>query len=276
MEKTRRRLMIEDMQLRGLSPHTQAAYLMRVTLFARFCNKHPDHLGEKEIREYLLHLVNEQHASYGVVTQTYYALRFLYRITMKRPWEVEKIPCMKKPERLPVILDKEEVRRIFAATANLKHRTMLMLAYSAGLRVSEVARLKTSDIDTTHMTVRVQQGKGKKDRYTILSKVALETLIAYLRRYRPTAWLFPSVIPGRPITAGSIMLVIRAARRRSGLTKPATMHCLRHAFATHLIEEGTDLHRVQLLLGHKSPRTTALYLHVSRKNLSEIISPLDT
>ena len=126
------------------------------------------------------------------------------------------------------------------------------------------------------MTVRVRQGKGKKDRYTILSKVALETFIAYLRRYRPTAWLFPSVIPGRPITAGSIMLVIRAARRRSGLTKPATMHCLRHAFATHLIEEGTDLHRVQLLLGHKSPRTTALYLHVSRKNLSEIISPLDT
>lgn len=276
MEKTRRRLMIEDMQLRGLSPHTQAAYLMRVTLFARFCNKHPDHLGEKEIREYLLHLVNEQHASYGVVTQTYYALRFLYRITMKRPWEVEKIPCLKKPERLPVILDKEEVKRVFAATANLKHRTMLMLAYSAGLRVNEVARLKISDIDTTHMTVRVQQGKGKKDRYTILSKVALETLIAYLRRYRPTAWLFPSVIPGRPITAGSIMLVIRAARRRSGLTKPATMHCLRHAFATHLIEEGTDLHRVQLLLGHKSPRTTALYLHVSRKNLSEIISPLDT
>jgi site-specific recombinase XerD len=195
---------------------------------------------------------------------------------MKRPWEVEQIPCLKKPERLPVILDKEEVKRVFAATANLKHRTMLMLAYSAGLRVSEVARLKIADIDTTHMTVRVQQGKGKKDRYTILSKVALETLIAYLRRYRPTAWLFPSVIPGRPITAGSIMLVIRAARRRSGLTKPATMHCLRHAFATHLIEEGTDLHRVQLLLGHKSPRTTALYLHVSRKNLSEIISPLDT
>ena len=164
MEKTRRRLMIEDMQLRGLSPHTQAAYLMRVTLFARFCNKHPDHLGEKEIREYLLHLVNEQHASYAVVTQTYFALRFLYRITMKRPWDVEKIPCLKKPERLPVILDKEEVRRLFAATANLKHRTMLMLAYSAGLRVSEVARLKISDIDTTQMTVLVRQGKGKKDR----------------------------------------------------------------------------------------------------------------
>jgi site-specific recombinase XerD len=276
MEKTRRRLMIEDMQLRGLSPHTQAAYLMRVTLFARFCNKHPDHLGEKEIREYLLHLVNEKHASYGVVTQTYFALRFLYKITMKRPWDVEQIPCLKKPERLPVILDKEEVKRLFAATANLKHRTMLMLAYSAGLRVSEVARLKISDIDTARMTVRVQQGKGKKDRYTILSKVALETFIAYLRRFRPTAWLFPGMIPGRPITRDSIGLVIKAARARAAITKPVTMHSLRHACATHLIEEGTDLHRVQLLLGHKSPRTTALYLHVSRKHLSEIRSPLDT
>jgi site-specific recombinase XerD len=276
MEKTRRRLMIEDMQLRGLSPHTQAAYLMRVTLFARFCNKHPDNLGEKEVREYLLHLVNEQHASYGVVTQTYFALRFLYKISMRRPWDVERIPCLKKPERLPVILDKEEVRRLFAATANLKHRTMLMLAYSAGLRVSEVAHLKIADIDTTRMTVLVRQGKGKRDRYTILSKTALETLIAYLRRYRPTAWLFPGMIPGRPITIDSFDRVMKAAKNRAGITKAVTMHSLRASFATHLIEEGTDLHRVQLLLGHKSPRTTVLYLRVSRKHLSEITSPLDT
>jgi len=276
MEKTRRRLMIEDMQLRGFSQHTQAVYLRRVTLFARFFNRHPDHLGEKEVREYLVHLVNEKHASYGVIHQTYFALRFLYKISMKRPWDVEKIPCMKKPLKLPVILEKEEVRRLFAATANLKHRTMLMLAYSSGLRVSEVARLKISDIDTARMTVRVEQSKGKKDRYTILSKVALETLIAYLRRYRPMSWLFPGMIPGRPITSNSIGLVIKAARRRAAITKPATMHSLRHACATHLIEEGTDLHRVQLLLGHTSPRTTALYLHVSRKHLSAIVSPLDT
>ena len=220
--------------------------------------------------------MNEKHASYGVVTQTYFALRFLYKISMRRPWDVEKIPCMKKPERLPVILDKEEVTRLFAATDNLKHRTELMLAYSSGLRVSEVARLKISDIDTVRMTVLVRQGKGNKDRYTILSKVALETLIAYLRRFRPTAWLFPGVIPGRPITTSSIGLVIMAAKKRAGIAKPVTMHSLRHCFATHLIEEGTDLHRVQLLLGHRSPRTTALYLHVSRKDLSNIKSPLDT
>src|SRR5208337_1035249 len=228
MEKTRRRLMIEDMQLRGLSPHTQAAYLMRVTLFARFCNKHPDNLGEKEVREYLLHLVNEKHASYGVVTQTYFALRFLYRITMKRPWDVEQIPCMKKPERLPVILDKEEVKRLFAATANPKHRTMLMLAYSAGLRLSEVAHLKVSDIDMGRMMVRVREGKGNKDRYTILSRVALKTLIPYLRCYRPTAWLFPGVIPDRPMGKSAIMQMIKKLRKRSGITKPVTMHSLRH------------------------------------------------
>jgi site-specific recombinase XerD len=195
---------------------------------------------------------------------------------MRRPWDVEKIPCMKKPERLPVILDKGEVKRLFAATANLKHRTMLMLAYSAGLRVSEAAHLKIADIDTTRMTVLVRQGKGKKDRYTVLSKVALETLIAYLRRYRPTAWLFPGMIPGRPITIDSFDRVMKAAKNRAGITKAVTMHSLRASFATHLIEEGTDLHRVQLLLGHRSPRTTVLYLHVSRKDLSTIKSPLDT
>jgi site-specific recombinase XerD len=153
---------------------------------------------------------------------------------------------------------------------------MLMLAYSAGLRVSEAAHLKIADIDTARMTVLVRQGKGKKDRLTILSKVALETLIAYLRRFRPTAWLFPGMIPGRPLTTDSFDRVMKAAKNRAAITKAVTMHSLRASFATHLIEEGTDLHRVQLLLGHKSPRTTALYLHVSRKGLSSVQSPLDT
>ncbi len=276
MEKTRRRLMIEDMQLRGFAQRTQDTYLKQVADFARFFNKHPDNLGENEIRDYLLYLINEKHASYAIVTQTYCALKFIYVVTMKRPWNAQSLPRMKRPEKLPVILDKEEVKRLFGATANLKHRTILMLAYSAGLRLSEVAYLKVSDIDTARMTVRVRQGKGKKDRYTILSKVALENVIAYLRRYRPTAWLFPSVISDKPIGKGAITQMIRKVRKRSGITKPATMHSLRHAFATHLVEEGTDIRRVQLLLGHRSLKTTALYLHVSRKELSSIISPLDT
>ena len=275
MEKTLKQRMREDMQLRGLSPHTQKEYLMRVTLFARYFRKLPDKLGEEEIRAYLLHLVNEKHASHAVLNMTYYALKFIFETTLKRPWEVRKVPHPKKPQRLPVILDKGEVQKLLSVTTNAKHKAMLMMAYGSGLRVSEVARLKVSDIDAARMTVMVREGKGAKDRYTILSRVALDTLTKYLRRYRPTSWLFPGMIPGRPMTTSSIGLVIKAARKRAGITKRATMHSLRHAFATSLLEGGTDLRHVQLLLGHRSLKTTALYLHVSRKDLGTIVSPLD-
>ena len=275
MEKTLKQRMREDMQLRGLSPHTQKEYLMRVTLFARYFRKLPDKLGEEEIRAYLLHLVNEKHASHAVLNTTYYALKFIFETTLKRPWEVRKVPHPKKPQRLPVILDKGEVQKLLSVTTNAKHKAMLMMAYGSGLRVSEVARLKVSDIDAARMTVMVREGKGAKDRYTILSRVALDTLTKYLRRYRPTSWLFPGMIPGRPMTTSSIGLVIKAARKRAGITKRATMHSLRHAFATSLLEGGTDLRHVQLLLGHRSLKTTALYLHVSRKDLGTIVSPLD-
>jgi site-specific recombinase XerD len=274
-KKTLKRRMIEDMQLRGLSPHTQEAYLMRVTLFARHFKKNPDKLGEKEIRKYLLHLVKEKHVAYGVFNITYYALKFIYGTTLKRPWEVRDLPHPKKPQMLPVILDKQEVHRILSVTTNLKHKAMLMLAYSSGLRISEVANLKVSDIDSARMAVLVRQGKGSKDRYTVLSKVALETLIRYQRRYKPTSWLFPGMTPGRPMTTSSIGLVMKTARERAGITKKATMHVLRHAFATHLLEGGTDLRRVQVLLGHRSLKTTSIYLHVSPKDLSGITSPLD-
>ena len=276
MKTTLKGRMIEDMQLRGLSPHTQNAYLMRVTLFARYFGKLPDKLGEEDVRKYLLHLVNDKHVSYGVLNITYYALRFMYEVTLKRPWEVKKLPHPKKPQRLPVILNKGEVQRILSVTTNLKHKAMLSLAYSSGLRVSEVAHLKVSDIDPSRMAVLVRQGKGQRDRYTILSKVALETIIRYLRKYRPTSWLFPGMIPGRPITDKSIGLVMRDVKKRAGITKRATVHSLRHAFATHLLEEGTDPRRVQVLLGHRSLRTTAIYLHVSPKDLSNITSPLDS
>jgi site-specific recombinase XerD len=276
MKTTLKGRMIEDMQLRGLSPHTQNAYLMRVTLFARYFGKLPDKLGEEDVRKYLLHLVNDKHVSYAVLNMTYYALRFMYEVTLKRPWEVKKLPHPKKPQRLPVILNKGEVQRILSVTTNLKHKAMLSLAYSSGLRVSEVAHLKVSDIDPSRMAVLVRQGKGQRDRYTILSKVALETIIRYLRKYRPTSWLFPGMIPGRPITDKSIGLVMRDVKKRAGITKRATVHSLRHAFATHLLEEGTDPRRVQVLLGHRSLRTTAIYLHVSPKDLSNITSPLDS
>jgi len=276
MEKTLKQRMREDLQLRGLAPKTQEMYLFRVTQFARFCNKKPDKVGEEEVRAYLLYLVNHRHVSYATLTQTYSALKFIYEVTLKRSWEVKKIPYPKTPTRLPVVLDKGEVQRLLLATANLKHRAMLMMAYSAGLRISEVAHLKISDIDSARMMVLVRQGKGNKDRYTILSKVALDTLRDYWRRYRPRGWLFPGMNPARPITTEAIGEVFRAAKMRTGIIKRVTMHSLRHAFATHLIEEGTDLHHVQLLLGHRSPKTTAIYLHVNRKDLAKIVSPLDT
>lgn len=276
MEKTLKQRMREDLQLRGLAPRTQEMYLFRVTQFARFCNKKADKVGEEEVRAYLLYLVNHRHVSYATLTQTYSALKFIYAVTLKRPWEVNKIPYRKTPTRLPVVLDKAEVQRIVSATANLKHRAMLMMAYGSGLRISEVAHLKISDIDSARMMVLVQQGKGNKDRYTILSKVALDMLRDYCRRYHPRVWLFPGMNPAKPITTDSIGEVFRASKLLAGITKRVTMHSLRHAFATHLIEEGTGLHHVQLLLGHKSPKTTAIYLHVNREDLGKIVSPLDT
>jgi len=274
-KKTLKRRMIEDMQLRGLSPHTKAGYLMRVTLFARHFGKLPDKLGEEEIRQYLLHLVNDKHVSYGVFEQTYCALKFIFETTLKRPWEMKHVPHPKKPQRLPVIFDKGEVQKLLWVTTNVKHKAMLMMAYGSGLRVSEIAHLTVSDIDPTRMAVFVRQGKCQKDRYTILSKTALETLTRYLRKYRPTSWLFPGMIPGRPITSSSIERVMTIAKKRAGITKRASVHSLRHAFATSLLESGTDLRRVQLLLGHRSLKTTAIYLHVSPKDLSNITSPLD-
>jgi integrase/recombinase XerD len=203
------------------------------------------------------------------------ALKFLYRTTLKREWAVEKIRCPRAKRKLPVVLDLSEVQSLFLVTKNLKHKAILMMTYSSGLRVSETARLKLTDIDSKRMMVRISQGKGGKDRYSILSQTALEQLRHYWRQYRPTEWLFEGAKKDEPITTHSIQLLFYAARKRAGITKPASCHSLRHSFATHLIEAGTSLHHVQLLLGHRSPTTTTVYLHVSRLNLAQVISPLD-
>jgi len=276
MEKTLKQRMRDDLELRGFSLHTQKEYLMRVTHFARYFGKLPDKLGGKEVKEYFLHLTRDRHASYGVLNMTYCALKFIYTVTLGRPWEMEKIPRLKRPVTMPVILDKGEVRRLIVLTENLKHRAILMMAYSSGLRISEVAHLKVSDIDTARMTVLVRQGKGKKDRYTILSKKALGTLSQYLEIYKPTSWLFPGATPGTSISESSIGCIMRVAKKRAIITKKATIHTLRHSFATHLLEQGTDIRSVQSLLGHRSIMTTVVYLHVSPKSLSRVTSPLDT
>ena len=264
-----------DLELRGLSRNTQEIYLSQVRDFSRYFNRSPLHLGEREIKEYLLYLIREKRASYSRVNQCYCALKFLYETTLKRKWVMEKVPCAKRERNLPVVLDREEVEALFSVSRNLKHRAILMLIYSSGLRVSEAARLKVSDIDSKRMVIRIRRGKGKKDRYSILSHVALEALREYWREYRPTEWLFPSRFPGKPLTERSIQRTFKKAKALASINKPVSINTLRHTFATHLLEAGTDLHHIQLLLGHKSPKTTTIYLHVSQKELIGIVSPLD-
>ena len=272
---TLREQMQRDLQLRGLSVRTQEAYLTQVRDFARYFKKSPDQLGESEIKEYLHYLLREKKASDATVRQCYGALKFLYQTTLQRGWVMEKIPYLKTRTKLPVVLDRKEIDALFTVTHNLKHLAILMLIYSAGLRVGEAANLRISDIDSKRMTIRVQQGKGGKDRYSILSHVALETLRLYWRKYRPSEWLFPGYGKNNPISSRSIQRIFEAAKDRAGITKPASTHTLRHSFATHLLEAGINLHHIQLLLGHKSPQTTTVYLHVSRMDLAQIASPLD-
>jgi len=268
--------MLADLQLKGVTPKTQKIYLREVSNYAKHFKKSPEELGEKELREYLLYLLNKRKLSKGTYRFYYQGLKFLYKHTLKREEVVEKIRCPRGEKKLPVVLDLSEVKTLLSVMENLKHRAILTITYSAGLRISETSHLKVSDIDSKRMMVRVQQGKGGKDRYTILSQTALECLRQYWRSYRPKEWLFEGQKEGTHICISSIRQIFLEAKERAGITKPASPHTLRHSFATHLIEAGTSLYHVQLLLGHRSPTTTTVYLHVSKMNLAQVTSPLDS
>jgi integrase/recombinase XerD len=229
-----------DLELKGLSPNTQEIYLRQVSQFSHHFKRSPYHLGEKEIKEYLLYLIREKKVSTSTVNQCYHALKFLYAKTLNRSWVMARVPRVKSLKQLPVVLDREEVESLFSVTKNVKHRAILMLIYSSGLRLTEAARLKVTDIDSKRMLVRIKQGKGRKDRYTILSKTALEALREYWNQYRPTEYLFAGRFPGKPLTGRSIQRVLIKAKKLAGIKKPATVHTLRHSFATHLLEAGTD------------------------------------
>jgi len=267
--------MLVDLQLCGAKPRTQKTYLREAENLAKYFNRSPAELGEEELKEYLLYLMKERNLSEGTFRFYVAGLKFLYRTTLKREWAVEKIKCPRAKRKLPVVLDISEVEALLSVIKNLKHKAILMITYSSGLRVSETASLKLTDIDSKRMMVRISQGKGGKDRYSILSQTALEHLRQYWKKYRPTEWLFDGQKKDDHITTHSIQLMFYAAKKRAGITKPVSVHTLRHSFATHLIEAGTSLHHVQLLLGHRSPTTTTVYLHVSRLNLSQVTSPLD-
>jgi integrase/recombinase XerD len=270
-----RRRMIEDMTLRNLTPQTIQSYVQCVARFARYFNASPEHLGPEHVRTFLLHLVQERRVSFSHYKQTRSALRFVYRVTLGRGDVPESIPPAKQPRTLPVVLSPDEVARFFAAIRNVKHRAILMTAYAGGLRVSEVTQLRVADIDSSRMVIRVRQGKGRKDRYVMLSPRLLEILRAYWKAVRPPDVLFPGATIDRPITTASIRKVCQRARRAAGMGKQITTRTLRHSFATHLLENGTDLRTIQVLLGHRSFGTTARYVHVATASLASTRSPFD-
>jgi site-specific recombinase XerD len=263
------------MRVRNFSPHTQKTYLDHVARFARHFGKSPDLLGPEEIRTYQVYLINHKKASWSVLQQSVSALRFLYRVTLRKEWIIPHIPGPQKPLILPVVLSPDEVSRFFEKISNLKHRTILMTTYAAGLRVSEVTSLRLRDIDSQRMLIRVQQGKGRKDRYVMLSQNLLDLLRAYWKVARPADLLFPGRYPNRPITREAINQVCLKATKAARLNKKVTARALRHCFATHLLEAGANIRVIQTLLGHRSLSTTARYTHVSKETLCSTASPLD-
>jgi integrase/recombinase XerD len=270
-----RRKMIEELQIRHFAPSTQKNYLSLVAQFARHYGRSPEQLGLKEVRAYLCYLVNDAKVSYNVLCGHVSALRFLYKVTLNRPWDLYRIPYPHREKHLPVAPTREEILRFLGCIRNLKHRAGLMTCYAAGLRVSEAVRLKISDIDSTQMILHVRQGKGRKDRIVPLSKTLLEFLRVYWKALRPRDWLFPGRY-GQPLHIRALQHACLRARRKSGLKQKVTVHSLRHSFATHLLDHGTNLRTIQLLLGHSSLRSTAIYTHVSTKELLSVSSPLDS
>jgi integrase/recombinase XerD len=271
-----RQRMTEDMQVRNLSLLTQLSYVQQVSLFARHFDKSPSLLGVDEIRSYQIYLANEKKLSPKSIHVAVSALRFLYRVTLKKDWVFEDIiPTPKAPKKLPIVLSPEEVVLFLNCVESIKHRTILTTCYAAGLRISEVLHLKPAAIDRRRMVIRVEQGKGQKDRYVMLSPKLLETLVHYWQVVRPRQWLFPGDIPGKPLTRHAVDLACRVALGQSGLTKPVTPHSFRHAFAVHLLEAGTDVRTIQLLLGHRSLSTTAVYLRIAASKVCATTSPLE-
>ena len=269
-----RRRMIDDMMIRNLSPATQQSYLYAVAKFSRHFRRSPDRLGFEDVRAYQLHLIAQQR-SWSHLNQTVCALRFFYSVTLGRTDAVAHIVAAREPQKLPVVLSADEIVRFLGAIPGLRNRAALTTAYGAGLRVGEVARLETAAIDSSRMLIRIEQGKGGKDRYVMLSPQLLRILRAYWRLAHPGRWLFPGREAGEPVSVGTLQEACRVAARRAELSKPVTVHTLRHSFATHLLEAGTDIRIIQVLLGHARLSTTARYTQVATNLIADTTSPLD-
>jgi len=266
--------MDNDMLLRGMADRTRESYVAAVARMVKFYRRSPEQVSAPEVQAYLLHMLQEEKLSWSTCNIAAHALRFLYHTTLGRDRTQFCIPAAKQPSRLPEILSQEEIVRLFDATPNPKHRALLMTTYAAGLRVSEVVNLKVTDIDSDRMSLRVEQGKGAKDRYTLLSPRLLEELRSYWRRDRPAVWLFPSRT-GRPLDVSAAQKIYYTAKLRARISKRGGIHALRHAFATHSLEAGTDVHTIQRLLGHGHIGSTMRYFHLAHPTLMAHRSPLD-
>jgi len=264
----------KEPMLRKYSQRTIKLYLYHNREFLEFFKKNPYEVSNEDIRDYLYHLANDKEASTSTLNIAINALKFYYGEVLKQRF-VYEIKRPKKDKKLPVVLSQEEVFQILSSVNNIKHRAILMLIYSAGLRVSEVVKLNPEDIDIQRKLVHVKGAKGRKDRYTLLSVVAIETLSLYLKSYQPKKWIFPGKKEGSHITTRTVQRIFENAVKRAKICKDVSVHSLRHSFATHLLENGVDLRYIQELLGHKSSKTTEIYTHVSSKNLSKITNPLD-
>ena len=276
-----RQRMIEDMRMRKLAPKTQTAYIRAVLKFAKYLGRSPETASAEDLRHFQLHLV-DQGCSPITLNATIVGLNFLFDITLGRPELMAKMQSVRVPRKLPVVLSKEEMAKLLGAVGHIKHQTALSVAYGAGLRVSEVVALKVTDIDSQRMTLRVQEGKGDKDRYAMLSPVLLERLRVWWRvakaqgKMLDGGWLFPGLNPVEPLSTRQLNRAVHDAAELAKLDKRVSMHTLRHSYATHLLEQKVDIRVIQVLLGHKKLETTALYAQVGTEILREVMSPLET
>ena len=269
-----RQRMIDDMTARRLSEATQKDYVRNVRNFTAFLGRSPDTATSDDLRRFQLHMAQQQVSPWSI-NAAIAALRFFFTVTLERPDLVRPLRIVNEPRKAPVVLSREEVARLLEAAPGLKYKAALSVAYGAGLRVSEVARLKVSDIDSERMTLRVEQGKGQRDRYVMLSPQLLELLRDWWRAARPQVWLFPGQNPVNPMTPRQLNRAVTAAKDLAGIAKRVSPHTLRHSFATHLLEQGVDIRVIQVLLGHAKLETTALYTRVAVNTVRDIKSPLE-
>lgn len=267
--------MDEAMVLRGLAPRTREIYLHWVWRLVRFCRVAPDRLTTREVRAFLLDLTQVRKVAFSTFNQALNAVRFFFTAVLKQPFALDDFHFQKQPRRLPVVMSDDEVRRLFESTHSLRDRALFETAYATGMRLGEVTRLQITDIDSSRMVIRVDQGKGRKDRYVMLSASLLETLREYWRQARPKRYLFPGDGGEKPLCHSAAQKAFARAKARAGIAKAVSFHTLRHSFATHLLEDGVNVRTIQSLLGHRSLQTTERYTHVAENYLHQMRSPLD-